>query len=85
MRIRKAPKSGSQVVKSHTPLTEHERLLWKDIDELILSSDKEALRKLLVQHVMKPLLGPQYVDAGVWLHYYFLISLLFISITFFLL
>ncbi|KAK4270942.1 hypothetical protein QN277_019706 [Acacia crassicarpa] len=64
MRIRKAPKSGSQVVKSHTPLTEHERLLWKDVDELILSSDKEALRKLLVQHVMKPLLGPQYVDAG---------------------
>ncbi|XP_054798298.1 inositol-pentakisphosphate 2-kinase isoform X3 [Prosopis cineraria] len=63
MRISKAPKSGSQVVNSPAALTEHERLLWKDIDELV-SSSKEAVGKLFVQHVMKPLLGPQYVDAG---------------------
>ncbi|XP_028766319.1 inositol-pentakisphosphate 2-kinase [Neltuma alba] len=64
MRISKARKSGSKVVKGAAALTEHERLLWKDIDELIFSSSKEAVGKLFVQHVMKPLLGPQYVDPG---------------------
>lgn len=79
MRLRKAPKSGSQVEKSHAVLTEHECLLWKDVDELVLSSDKETVMKLFVQHVMKPLLGSQYVDSGVCCFlYYSLLDMIFL-------
>ncbi|XP_027332750.1 inositol-pentakisphosphate 2-kinase-like [Abrus precatorius] len=66
MRIRKAPRSGSQSkgVRNGIALTPYERLLWKDVHELIASSDKEIAGQLYVQHVMKPLLGSKYVDAG---------------------
>ncbi|CAL0327019.1 unnamed protein product [Lupinus luteus] len=64
MRIRKAPRSDVVTVRSPTALTAHERLLWKDVDELISSSDKEIAGRLFVQHVMKPLLGSKFVDAG---------------------
>jgi inositol-pentakisphosphate 2-kinase len=52
---------------SPSSLTAHERLLWKDVDELISSSDHELASQLFVLHVMKPLLGSKFVDAGVCL------------------
>ncbi|KAK7280684.1 hypothetical protein RJT34_25751 [Clitoria ternatea] len=67
LRIRKAPRNGSESkggVRNSIALTPQERLLWKDVDELISSSDKEIAGQLYVQHVMKPLLGAKYVDAG---------------------
>ena len=63
MRIRKAPRNDALAMRSPSALTAHEQLLWKD--ELISSSDNEIAGQLFVQHVMKPLLGSQYVDAGV--------------------
>lgn len=66
MRIHKVPRNGSKGVESSSiALTAHERLVWKDVGELISSSDKEIAGQLYVQHVMKPLLGSKYVDAGV--------------------
>lgn len=67
MRIRKAPRNDTPTVIASSPsaLTAHERLLWKDVDELISSSDHEIASQLFVLHVMKPLLGSEYVDAGV--------------------
>jgi inositol-pentakisphosphate 2-kinase len=69
MRIRKAPRHDSLIVTTPSPssLTAHERLLWKDVDELISSSDHELASQLFVLHVMKPLLGSKFVDAGVCL------------------
>ncbi|XP_061355396.1 inositol-pentakisphosphate 2-kinase-like [Gastrolobium bilobum] len=64
IRIRKAPRNGSDIVRSTIALTPHERLLWKDVSELVSSSDKDIAGQLYVQHVMKPLLGVKYVDAG---------------------
>ncbi|KAL2342540.1 hypothetical protein Fmac_003825 [Flemingia macrophylla] len=66
MRIRKAPRNGVEVMSMRSPsaLTAHERLLWKDVHELISSSDNEIAGQLFVHHVMKPLLGAKYVDAG---------------------
>ncbi|KAK2446420.1 Inositol-pentakisphosphate 2-kinase [Trifolium repens] len=66
MRIRKAPRHDSLIVTTPSPssLTAHERLLWKDVDELISSSDHELASQLFVLHVMKPLLGSKFVDAG---------------------
>ncbi|KAL2318779.1 hypothetical protein Fmac_032655 [Flemingia macrophylla] len=68
IRIRKAPRNGTQSkggrVRNSIALTPHERVLWKDVHQLISSSDKEIVGQLYVQHVMKPLLGSNYVDAG---------------------
>jgi len=49
-------------------LTPLERVLWKDVDQLISSSDKEIVGQVYVEHVMKPLLGSNYVDAGVCMY-----------------
>lgn len=67
IRIRKVPNNGSksQGVRNTIALTPHERLIWKDVHELISSSDKEIAGQLFVQHVMEPLLGAKYVDSGV--------------------
>ncbi|KAH1252336.1 Inositol-pentakisphosphate 2-kinase [Glycine max] len=66
MRIRKCPRNGAEgmCMRSPSALTAHERLLWKDVDELISSSDNEIACQLFSHHVMKPLLGPKYIDAG---------------------
>ncbi|XP_027908598.1 inositol-pentakisphosphate 2-kinase-like isoform X2 [Vigna unguiculata] len=66
MRIRKAPRSGAEVMTMRSPsaLTAHERLLWKDVHELISSPDNEIANQHFVHHVMKPLLGSKFVDAG---------------------
>ncbi|XP_057423679.1 inositol-pentakisphosphate 2-kinase-like isoform X2 [Lotus japonicus] len=66
IRIRKVPNNGSksQGVRNSIALTPHERLIWKDVHELISFSDKEIAGQLFVQHVMEPLLGAKYVDSG---------------------
>ncbi|KAK7291204.1 hypothetical protein RIF29_06159 [Crotalaria pallida] len=66
MRIRKVPRNGSMGVESNgLALTEHERLVWNDVVELISSTDEEIANQQYVQHVMQPLLGSKYIDAGV--------------------
>ncbi|KAG2400646.1 Inositol-pentakisphosphate 2-kinase [Vigna angularis] len=66
MRIRKAPRSGAEAMTMRSPsaLTAQERLLWKDVDELISSPDNDIASQQFVHHVMKPLLGSKFVDAG---------------------
>lgn len=68
IRLRKAPKNGLESkgvsVRNSMALTPLERVLWKDVDQLISSSDKEIVGQVYVEHVMKPLLGSNYVDAG---------------------
>lgn len=65
MRIQKAPRNGSERSSSPTALTMHERLLWKDMEDIVASSNKELASQLFVKHVMLPLLGSKYVDSGV--------------------
>ena len=71
MRIRKSPRKASALpgVRNTIALSPHECLIWKEVHELISSSDKEIAGQLYVDHVMKPLLGSKYVDAGVCSHY----------------
>ncbi|WVY92203.1 hypothetical protein V8G54_037717 [Vigna mungo] len=68
IRLRKAPKNGLESngvsVRNSIALTPQERILWKNVDQLISSSDKEIVGQLYVEHVMKPLLGSNYVDVG---------------------
>ncbi|KAL2346308.1 hypothetical protein Fmac_000308 [Flemingia macrophylla] len=66
MRIRKVSRNGVEVTRMRSPsaLTAHERFLWKDVHELISSSDNETAGQLFVHHVMKSLLGSKYVDVG---------------------
>ncbi|CAL0323823.1 unnamed protein product [Lupinus luteus] len=66
MRIRKVPRNGSKGVKSsNLALNEHECLVWKDVVELISSSDEEIANQQYLQHVIQPLLGSKFIDAGV--------------------
>lgn len=65
MRIRKAARNKTARVRSPTALSTHERLLWRDIDDIVSSHNKEIAAQLYVQRVMSPLLGPKHVDAGV--------------------
>lgn len=69
IRLRKAPNNGLESngvsARNSIALTPQERILWKNVDQLISSSDKEIVGQLYVEHVMKPLLGSNYVDAGV--------------------
>ncbi|MED6169859.1 Inositol-pentakisphosphate 2-kinase [Stylosanthes scabra] len=67
MRLRKAPRNDALAMRSPSALNAHEHLLWKHVDQLIASSDSELACQLFVEHVMKPLLGSQYVDAGEFL------------------
>ena len=74
MRINKTPRKESalQGVRNTIALTPHERLIRKDVPELISSSDKEIVGQLYVKHVMKHLLGSKYVDAGACSHCFIL-------------
>ncbi|XP_050124613.1 inositol-pentakisphosphate 2-kinase-like [Malus sylvestris] len=64
MRLQKARINGSRASNSPTALTPHELLLWKDMDDIVATSNKELASQLYVKHIMSPLLGSAYVDAG---------------------
>ncbi|KAB1227748.1 Inositol-pentakisphosphate 2-kinase [Morella rubra] len=64
LRIHKAPRNGSPGASIPTLLSTHEQLLWRDIDGIVSSPNKEIAAQLYVPHVMSPLLGPKYVDPG---------------------
>ena len=66
MRIAKKERNGSPKCDSNqSVLTEEERLLWRDVQELVASPTKEIAEQIYTQLVMSPLLGPKHVDAGV--------------------
>ncbi|KAG6776502.1 hypothetical protein POTOM_020013 [Populus tomentosa] len=65
MRIAKKERNGSPKCDSNeSVLTEEERLLWRDVQELVASPTKEIAEQIYTQLVMSPLLGPKHVDAG---------------------
>ncbi|CAK7346330.1 unnamed protein product [Dovyalis caffra] len=65
MRITKTARNGSPKCNSNqSALTEEERLLWRDVEELVKSPTKEIAEQIYTQQVMSPLLGPKHVDAG---------------------
>ncbi|KAL9394991.1 hypothetical protein Peur_014276 [Populus x canadensis] len=64
-RIAKKERNGSPKCDSNqSVLTEEERLLWRDVQELVASPTKEIAEQIYTQLVMSPLLGPKHVDAG---------------------
>ncbi|XP_062022108.1 inositol-pentakisphosphate 2-kinase-like [Rosa rugosa] len=69
MRIQKAAKRNvSERSSSPTALSMHERLVWKDLEDVVTSSNRELASQLYVKHVMTPLLGPKFVDSGMRVH-----------------
>ena len=65
MRIQKSQRNGNIGVIESGTLTTHERLLWRENEELAASPNKETVQLLYVKHVMRPLLGPKHVEVGV--------------------
>ncbi|XP_027149687.1 inositol-pentakisphosphate 2-kinase-like [Coffea eugenioides] len=64
LRIPKVSTNGSHLENGHSALTPHECLLWKDTADLTSAPTREIAEQLYVQHVMRPLLGSEHVDAG---------------------
>lgn len=64
-KARKTDKANKYANGFVSVLTNDEKLLWKENNELISSPNKEVLEQRYVKHVITPLLGPKYVDAGV--------------------
>nr|XP_004238270.2 inositol-pentakisphosphate 2-kinase isoform X1 [Solanum lycopersicum]XP_025886662.1 inositol-pentakisphosphate 2-kinase isoform X1 [Solanum lycopersicum] len=67
LRVQKVPKNGSQRENGHPGLTELERLMWKEFEELVSAPTKEMAEYCFVQHVMCSLLGSKNVDAGIYI------------------
>ncbi|XP_038898785.1 inositol-pentakisphosphate 2-kinase-like isoform X1 [Benincasa hispida] len=67
IRIQKAPRNGSHgtSVRNLMALSAHERLLWRDVGDLVSCTDRDVVCQIYVQHVMIPLLDSKHVDAGV--------------------
>ena len=67
MRITKKARNGSspKCHSNESVLTEEERLLWRNVEELVTSPTKEIAEQIYTQLVMSPLLGSKHVDAGV--------------------
>ncbi|GMI82538.1 hypothetical protein like AT1G22100 [Hibiscus trionum] len=68
MRIQKSQRNGKTGVKGSRALTTHERLVWRENEELTASPNREIVEQLYVKHVMSPLLGPKHVDVGIRVH-----------------
>ncbi|KAJ8772517.1 hypothetical protein K2173_027694 [Erythroxylum novogranatense] len=65
MRIQKVARNGkSGGVQRNLELSEKEKLLWRDAEEVVSSPNREIADQLYVKHVMTPLLGAKYVDSG---------------------
>ncbi|CAL9238247.1 unnamed protein product [Arabidopsis halleri] len=60
MRTKKIRNTGNE-----NGLTTQEKLIWGDIKDLVSCQNKEIAEYLFVKHVMKPLLGYKYVNAGI--------------------
>ncbi|XP_023525627.1 inositol-pentakisphosphate 2-kinase-like isoform X1 [Cucurbita pepo subsp. pepo] len=67
LRIQKAPRNGSHCgsVRNLKALSAHERLLWRDVGDIVSCTDHDVACQIYVQHVMIPLLDFKHVDAGV--------------------
>lgn len=65
IRVQKIQRNGSDTVIRRSVLSKHECILWKDVDAIVTSPNKEIADQLYVQCVMIPLLGSEFVDPGV--------------------
>ncbi|KAI7751745.1 hypothetical protein M8C21_015694 [Ambrosia artemisiifolia] len=65
LRVQKVKKNGISCEELSSALSVHECLLWKEDCDLLSAPTREIAEHLYVQHVMRPLLGSDHVDAGV--------------------
>ncbi|XP_060967090.1 inositol-pentakisphosphate 2-kinase [Cannabis sativa] len=64
LRIQKVPRNESNSDKSLTALGLHERLVWKETEDIVSSPTRELAGHMFLEHVISPLLGSKYVDVG---------------------
>ncbi|XP_062097386.1 inositol-pentakisphosphate 2-kinase-like [Humulus lupulus] len=64
LRIQKVARNKSKPDKSLTALALHERLVWKEIEDIVSAPTRELAGHKFLEHVISPLLGSKYVDVG---------------------
>lgn len=65
LRVQKVKRNGTNCEEVSSALSVHECLLWKQDCDLLSAPTREIAEHLYVQHVMRPLLGSNHVDAGI--------------------
>ncbi|KAL8256287.1 hypothetical protein R6Q59_031354 [Mikania micrantha] len=65
LRVRKLKTNESGYAIAPSALSEHERLVWKEVGDLLSASTKDVANHKYAHLVMCPLLGSQHVDPGV--------------------
>ncbi|URE28221.1 Inositol-pentakisphosphate 2-kinase [Musa troglodytarum] len=68
LRIQKVAKGGSPSPNGCLVLSDHERLIWKDIGELAEATSKDVAATAFIDHVMRNLLDSKHIDAGILVH-----------------
>lgn len=69
LRIQKVIKGRSRSPNGCLVLSNHEKLVWRDIGELVECTSKDVAARAFIQHVMSNLLDSKHVDAGVCYSY----------------
>ncbi|CAL9202444.1 unnamed protein product [Musa hybrid cultivar] len=68
LRIQKVAKGRSRSPNGCLVLSNHERLVWRDIGELVECTSKDVAARAFIQHVMSNPLDSKHVDAGILVH-----------------
>ncbi|KAJ0962891.1 hypothetical protein J5N97_028013 [Dioscorea zingiberensis] len=64
LRVEKIPKGSTRASECEV-LTEHEKLVWADIGEVVESTSKKVVQQAFVETVLIPLLGAEHIDGGI--------------------
>ncbi|WOK99991.1 inositol-pentakisphosphate 2-kinase IPK1-like [Canna indica] len=65
LRIQKVENRKNLSADGCLVLSNHEKLLWENISELVESTSKDLAARAFVQHVMSNLLNSKHIDAGI--------------------
>lgn len=65
LRIQKIPNKKTLSANKGLALSSHERLIWKDVGEILESTSRDFAARAFIQHVMTDLLNSKHIDAGV--------------------
>ncbi|KAG6484051.1 hypothetical protein ZIOFF_060845 [Zingiber officinale] len=65
LRIQKIPNKKTLSAHKGLDLSNHEKLIWKDVGEILESATRDFASRAFIQHVMADLLNSKHIDAGV--------------------
>ncbi|XP_042425455.1 inositol-pentakisphosphate 2-kinase IPK1-like [Zingiber officinale] len=68
LRIQKIPNKKTLSAHKGLDLSNHEKLIWKDVGEILESATRDFASRAFIQHVMADLLNSKHIDAGILIY-----------------